>query len=489
MSLTDKLSNLGLVEELKKLRLINEELRSIIQYSSDGLFVVDHQGFVIEVNKAYEEMTGISKKEVLGENIADLVLNEYFDRSAASMALQSKKKTTIIQKIKKQKYFVVTSTPILDSQQEVKMVVTSVRDVTYLHHLQKQLGHAQQINESMTNSLQTKKQEKDFYAVYKSPQMQKIYEKIKQIASFPTNVLITGESGTGKEVIASTIHQLSSADEKTFIKVNCGAIPPELFESEMFGFVSGSFTGARKEGKPGFFEQANNGTILLDEIGEIPLPLQVKLLRVLQEKEVTRIGDTTPRKLSFRLICSTNQNLRQLVLDKKFRQDLWYRINVIHIEIPPLFERKPDIPHLVEYYLEDFCRKYHIEKKLLPETMSLLKQYSWPGNVRELKNVMEFLIVSTPTTFITPYDLPENVKNNWDFEHPSNTNANSLTKEDNNLEINRNMSLKHSLDEFEKRQILKAIEKSKSIRSAASLLDLDHTSLIRKMKRLGIHKA
>ncbi|MCM3707425.1 MULTISPECIES: sigma-54 interaction domain-containing protein [Cytobacillus] len=476
-----------LLDELEKLRIINENLKSIIHFSSDGLFVVDRKGIVLEANKSYEDMTGIVREEVVGKNIKDLVLNEYFDRSAALMAMESKKKTTIIQLIKKQKYFVVTANPILDKDQEVKMIVTSVRDVTYLHHLQKQLRQAQQLNESHADKLTASNEEEQAASlIYASPPMQKLYEKIKQVAPFPTNILITGPSGTGKEVLASMIHQLSSSDKKTFIKVNCGAIPAELFESEMFGYASGSFTGARREGKPGFFEQANNGTILLDEIGDIPLPLQVKLLRVLQEKTVTRIGDTKPRELSFRLICSTNQDLRQLVLEKKFRQDLWYRINVIHLDIPPLSERREDISPLVEHFLSEFCRKYKIQKQIQPEVVEILTKYAWPGNVRELLNVMEFLIVSTTSLFITPNDLPENIKENWDFAHPFNTveNEANLTQREQEPK-----NLKESLDEYERNKIITALENSKSIRSAAAQLGVNHANLIRKMKRLGINKA
>jgi PAS domain S-box-containing protein len=472
------------LDELRQLHSDIEKLRTIIHFSSDGLFVVDHNGIVLEVNKAYEEMTGISKEEVLGENISDLVLNEFFDRSAASMALQSKKKTTIIQQIKKLKFFVVTANPVFDKEKRIKMVVTSVRDVTYLHHLQKQLRQVQQIYENNSDSSKLNEKEKGFI-VYLSNQMSKLNEKIKQVAPFPTNVLITGDSGTGKEVLASMIHRLSSDKDKPFIKVNCAAIPPELFESEMFGYVSGSFTGARKEGKPGFFEQANSGTILLDEIGEIPLALQVKLLRVLQDKIVTRIGDTKPKNLSFRLICSTNQDLKKLILEKRFRQDLWYRINVIHLEIPPLSERKIDIPPLVEFFLEKFCSMYNLNKQILPEAMFSLENYSWPGNVRELKNTIEYLVVSTTTPFISPSDLPEIIKNNWNFEHPSSFETNSILMNNYNPESN---NLKASLEQFEKDQILKAIGKSKSIRSAATLLGIDHASLIRKMNRLEINK-
>ncbi|MEW9674014.1 sigma-54 interaction domain-containing protein [Ammoniphilus sp. 3BR4] len=482
------------LQEITQLQSINKQLREIINFSSDGLFIVNHQGVVLEVNKAYEHTTGISREEVVGKNISDLVLSEYFDRSAAIIALQSKQTTTIVQRIKKQKYFVVTANPVLDTDKNIKMIVTSVRDVTYLHHLQEQLRHTEQINERLSDQIPTLNHGKT-PLVYKSPQMQKLFEKIKQIASFPTTVLITGPSGTGKEVLGNMIHEWSSVADQAFIKVNCAAIPPELFESELFGYVSGSFTGARKEGKPGLFELANNGTILLDEIGEMPLPLQSKLLRVLQEKTITRIGDTKPKIINFRLVCSTNQNLKQLVQEKKFRGDLWYRINVVHLQIPSLHERKPDIQPLAEHFLTEFCQQYNLQKQILPETMLVLEEYSWPGNVRELKNIMEFLVVSTTTSFISPEDLPEHVKNNWDFDHPL-TEENSIPSiedngfqsiEDTHLNKSESKSLQQSLKQFEKEQILKALHTAKSIRSAASLLGLDHASLIRKMKRLGIY--
>ncbi|MFC7394772.1 sigma-54 interaction domain-containing protein [Scopulibacillus cellulosilyticus] len=477
------LANQDLLDEISRLKEKNKQLRTIINFSSDGLYVVNNQGITLEVNKAYEEMTGISRKEVVGKNIRDLVFSDYFDRSAAYMALQSKQTTTIMQKIKKRKYFVATATPVFDEEKEVKMVVTSVRDLTYLNHLQNQLRKVEHINKKFPEYSLSLNQDASTI-VFKSPQMRKIIESIKQISSFPTPVLITGPSGTGKEVLANLIHQLSSVNEKPFIKVNCAAIPPELFEAELFGYVSGSFTGARKEGKPGFFEQANNGTILLDEIGELPLTLQVKLLRVIQDQTITRIGDTKPKHLSFRLICSTNQDLMQLVREKKFREDLWYRINVVHLKIPPLHERKSDIGPLIEQILQNFCNEYHLEKQLLPQTLSILKNYSWPGNVRELKNIIEFLVISTSTTSISPSDLPEHIKNAWALE------LSSTEKEGLKLikgtPSTENFSLKEAMKQFETRVILMALKSSKSIRAAASQLDIDHANLIRKMERLGI---
>ena len=473
-----------LIEKIRQLKETNEQMRTIINFSSDGLYVVDHQGITLEVNKAYEEMTGISRDEVIGKNIRDLVFGEYFDRSAAYMALQAKQTTTIMQKIKNQKYFVVTATPVFDTgnseNREVKMVVTSVRDLTYLNHLQNQLREAEQMNIEQPSHPSAHAEES--LIIFKSPQMKNLVEQAKRIAAFPTPVLITGPSGTGKEVLANFIHQHSPQKEQPFVKVNCSAIPPELFESELFGFSGGSFTGAKKEGKPGLFEQADKGTILLDEIGELPLPMQVKLLRVLQDQSVTRIGDVKPRYLSFRLICATNQDLRELVYNKQFREDLWYRINVVHLPMEPLSKRIADIPPLIDYYLKKFCSKYYLDKQMTPDTLTVLMHYPWPGNIRELKNVIEFLVVSTPSTSITPRDLPEHMKDHRGYElsPPGYDEENSYSA------MNAQPSLREALASFESQKILEALHSSKSIRSAAKLLGIDHANLIRRMKRLGI---
>ncbi|KMY55782.1 hypothetical protein AC623_19100 [Bacillus sp. FJAT-27231] len=477
-ALVDKLT-----DKVTTLKKLNEQLRTIINFSSDGLYVVDHQGITLEINKAYEEMTGISREEVVGKNIKDLVLGEYFDRSAAYMALQTKQVTTIIQKIKNQKYFVVTATPVfnneIDKERQVKMVVTSVRDLTYLNHLQNQLRKAEQHTEQPNRPPASTE---DSLIIFKSPQMKSLVEQAKRIAAFPTPVLITGPSGTGKEVLANYIHQHSPQKDQPFVKVNCAAIPPELFESELFGFNGGSFTGARKEGKPGLFEQADKGTILLDEIGELPLPMQAKLLRVLQDQAVTRIGDVKPRRLSFRLICATNQDLQELVYKKQFREDLWYRINVVHLPIQPLSERTADIPPLIDYYFKKLCKNYYLDKHIAPDTLSILTHYPWPGNIRELKNVVEFLVVSAPSSSITPHDLPGHMKdlNRWGS-------ASFISEKESNYSAKIvQPSLKEALALFESQKITEALHSSKSIRSAAKLLGIDHANLLRRMKRLGV---
>lgn len=473
-----------LIKKVKQLEETNEQMRTIINFSSDGLYIVDHQGITLEVNKAYEEMTGICRDEVVGKHIKDLVFGEYFDRSASYMALQTKQTTTIMQKIKKRKYFVVTATPVFDNEhsenREVKMVVTSVRDLTYLNHLQNQLREAEQRNAELPAHSSTNIE--DSFIIFKSTQMKSLVEQAKRIAAFPTPVLITGPSGTGKEVLANFIHQHSPQREQPFVKVNCAAIPSELFESELFGFSGGSFTGAKKEGKPGLFEQANKGTILLDEIGELPLPMQVKLLRVLQDQSVTRIGEVKPKRLSFRLICATNQDLRELVYNKQFREDLWYRINVVHLPMQPLSKRTADIPPLIDYYLKKFCSKYYLDKHMTPDTLAILAHYPWPGNIRELKNIIEFLVVSTPSSSITPRDLPEHMKDHGGYGTAAFEN---ITGDPQSM-FTTQPNLKEALASFESQKILDALHSSKSIRSAAKSLGIDHSNLIRRMKRLGM---
>ncbi|MBO0997253.1 sigma 54-interacting transcriptional regulator [Bacillus sp. SD075] len=464
-----------LLEKVQQLEATNKQMRTIIDFSSDGLYVVDEDGITIEVNKAYEEMTGINRNEVIGKDIRDLVLLEYFDESAAYMALQSKKTTTIMQKINKCKFFVATATPVLDnSRKKVKMIVTSVRDITYLNHLQSQTRKME-----LDKEIDAKQGMNHLQIIFKSQQMKNLIEKAKKIAAFPTSVLITGDSGTGKEVLANYIHQYSPQKEAPFIKVNCAAIPSELFESELFGFADGAFTGAKKGGKAGFFEKANMGTILLDEIGELPLLMQAKLLRVLQDQAITRIGDTRPIPLNFRLICSTNKDLRELINKKQFREDLWYRINVIHLDIPPLLKRKSDISPLIDFYLKLLCEQFGLIKKIMPETIKLMEWYQWPGNVRELKNIIEYLVVSTSVPSIFPRDLPEHIRDNWKLESDN-------ENEEYHLSSTAHFNLKKAMNQFETQIIIEALKSSPSIRKAAIKLEIDHANLIRRMKRLGI---
>ncbi len=310
----------------------------------------------------------------------------------------------------------------------------------------------------------------------KSPAIQRVFQLIEKVAPTESTVLILGESGTGKELVARAIHAKSRRREGPFIPVNCGAIPEELLESELFGYERGAFTGANRS-KPGRFELAHGGTIFLDEIAEMSPKLQVKLLRILQERTVERLGSERAIPVDIRIIAATNRDLEQEVAEGRFREDLYFRLNVIPIKLPPLRERKEDIPLLVEYFLARFCEREEVPLKRFSEkALKRLVDYHWPGNVRELENLIERLVILTEGDLIEEDDLPDHIR----ASHPS---TNPILKEF----PAEGFSLPQALREFEKSLILRALEASGGVKSrAAKLLGIKRTTLIEKMKRLGL---
>ena len=298
-------------------------------------------------------------------------------------------------------------------------------------------------------------------------------ETIIRVAQVDSTVLITGESGTGKELLAETIHANSARKEGPFIKVNCGAIPESLLESELFGYDAGAFTGARKEGKAGYFELANSGTLFLDEIGDLPLNLQVKLLRVIQSREIVRVGGIKPLKVDIRIVAATNRNLVDMVRRKEFREDLYYRLNVVPINVPPLRQRKEEIPSLVVHFLQVFNRKYKQVKRISPEVIDLFMEYDWPGNVRELENLMERLVVITPSDTITVQDLPSHFGN--------------LAKDwSNKVHVLDIVPLREAVESVEKQILEKAYVQFRTTRQMARALKVDASTVVRKAAKYGI---
>ncbi|MDF2949544.1 MAG: transcriptional regulator, partial [Sedimentibacter sp.] len=291
----------------------------------------------------------------------------------------------------------------------------------------------------------------------------------KRVAEVDTTVIIYGETGSGKELIAKYIYNHSFRKEKPFIKINCGAIPESLIESEFFGYAEGSFTGALKGGKLGIFEAANNGTLLLDEIGELPLSMQVRLLRVLQDGEIEKIGSNKPLKVDVRIIASTNRNLKEMVENKLFRDDLYYRLNVVPLKISPLRDRRSSIIPMAEYYLNKFNKKYKFNKTISREALKYLFEYNWPGNVRELKNIIEMLTVTTVGDTINIEHLPIQILEWHNSEEP--TNNYIKTK------------LSDAIDNLEKELILKSYERYGNVRDAAKELGIDPSTFVRKRKK------
>ncbi len=304
-----------------------------------------------------------------------------------------------------------------------------------------------------------------------SASMIRVFEKAKQVANYPTTVLLVGETGAGKEVVASFIHRNSRREDKAFIKINCSAIPEQLLESELFGYETGAFTGAKLKGKPGLFELANNGTLLLDEIGDMALPLQAKLLRVLQENEIMRLGGQKAIPLNVRIISSTNRNIKEMMEKGQFSEALYYRLNVVELYIPPLRERREDILPLCTFFLSQFCEKYKLEKTFSQEVKEYFARYDWPGNVRELCNMVENTIVSSDCSVIGLEDIPQRIIS----ARPSHTPAAADVS-----------SMQDAVEGIQKEVIRSALEKNGSLRKAAKALEMDPATLHRLAKKLGI---
>jgi DNA-binding NtrC family response regulator len=312
-----------------------------------------------------------------------------------------------------------------------------------------------------------------------SVEIQNVIKFIEKIADTDSTLLITGESGTGKELVAKTIHYNSSRAKKPFVPINCAAIPKDILESELFGHEKGAFTGAINT-RIGRFEIANHGTLFLDEIGELAPSLQVKLLRVLQEKEFERVGGIKTIKVDVRIIAATNKDLEKAVRDGTFREDLYYRLNVIPLHLPPLRKMKEDIPLLVDHFIHEISkRKRRNPPKISKEAMDCFLNYKWPGNVRELENLMERLVILKEGDVVTPEDLPDRLRDNLHAPQPMPATTHILSKEGIDLNL--------MLDEIENSMIIQALQMSKGVKSkAASLLGLNRTTLIEKMKKKAI---
>ncbi|KSU86004.1 PAS domain S-box-containing protein [Fictibacillus enclensis] len=445
-----------------------DKLEKVLEFSTDGIYVVNKEGKTLLVNSAYEEMTGFLREELVGKHMSELMSKGYFDQSVSLLVLDAKKRISILQKIgKQQKDVIVTGNPVFNESGEIQMVVTSVRDITQLNRMTKALTKAKSFSEMSQNRYTFMTDGSDEQVIFESVRMKEVIQKVEQVASFPTSILLLGPSGSGKEVIADLLHQLSDRKDKPFIKVNCGAIPEPLLESELFGHVKGAFTGARQEGKIGLLELADKGTVLLDEIGDLPLALQVKLLRVLQEKQVQRVGGTKTKQLDIRIISATNQNLKELVRLGKFREDLFYRLQVVELNVPSLRERPEDIHALLQHFFVHFCKLYNVEKHISQDTLHILENYHWPGNVRELRNLVESMIVSVPSLTIEPVDLPPHFRIQ---NHPESI-----------------LPLKQRVKLFEKRLIEDALQRKPSIRKAAAYLGVDHSTLVKKIKTFNMH--
>jgi len=408
----------NITKELDLFKNMKNWLDAIIDSSYDGLWICDREGRVIRINKASERMSELKAEEVIGRNVRELVAAGLFDKSVTLEVLKRKTSVTMIQRIKGGKTILVTGNPIFDEKGEITFVMTNERDISELETLRMQLQESQALAKGYSSKLsELELKGVDLSSVIvRSEEMQRSIKMALKLAQVDSTVLLLGESGVGKGMLAKLIHKHSERSKGPFMRVDCAGIPDSLIESELFGYEKGAFTGARAEGKPGFFEIANGGTLFLDEIAELPLSSQSKMLRFLEDHEIIRVGGTETREIDVRVIAATNKNIEEMVSSKRFRKDLYYRINVIPLYIRPLRERRDDIPPLMFHFLKKFNRSHQKEKVLSPEVIEALCRYDFPGNIRELANLIERLVVVAEKSRIESGDLPDSIR--WHVSRP-----------------------------------------------------------------------
>lgn len=466
----------GIAKEHESTKELNRELEAIFNSSYDEIYVTDGEGYTLRVNKAGERYYGISAEEIIGKHVCALEKQGLFSPSVTPQVIKHRKRITSVQTTKKGQKIIVTANPVFDENGNIIRIVTNSRDITELSNLRKRLEDTETLIDNYRSEIAKllKDRIKTTEIISKNDAMQHILDLAQKVSGVDSTVLIEGESGVGKGVIALKIHQLSKRHERPLVTINCGAIPENLIESELFGYEGGAFTGAKKEGKKGLFEMANSGTVFLDEIGELPLNLQVKLLHVIQEKRLMRVGGNDYIDINARIIAATNRNIPRLIKKRKFREDLYYRLNVVPLIVPPLRHRKEDIPALIDHFLEALLDKYELHKKIAPETMELLIAYNWPGNVRELENLIERLVVTIDTTEILPIHLPDYILHS----------DGSLEK----IFVLDLCSLKNATEELERQLLNKALAKYHNTYKMADILEVNQSTIVRKMQRYGILK-
>lgn len=448
-----------------------KELNAIIDSSFDGLYITDGQANTIRVNPSWEKITGLKAEDVLGKNIADLEKEGY--KSVTLKVLEERKPITISTTTKTGKTLLLTGSPIFDEDGNIAKVVTNVRDMTELNYLSREVEKSKRLADEYRFRLEKlqMQQSEMIDVIANSKQMKDVLDLALRVAPVDVPVLIEGETGVGKEVVAKVIHNNSERHGKgTFLKINCGAIPETLLESELFGYEKGAFTGAREEGKKGLFEMADGGTLFLDEVEALSLNSQAKLLAAIQDLEIMRIGGTKPKKINTRIVAATNRELSEMIRERLFREDLFFRLNVVKIHVPPLRERKDDIIPLAHSFLQKFNKKYKKLQHFSRGIIDYLVKYPWHGNVRELSNLIESLVVMTKDDGITPEDLPEQIRS---LQSPgfSDFNVQSIK------------SLKDAVSRFEYNLIKEAMAQYGNARRAAKFLQIHPSAISRKIKR------
>ncbi|MCI8646634.1 MAG: sigma 54-interacting transcriptional regulator [Firmicutes bacterium] len=440
-----------------------------VMNNENDVTVTDGKGIVLRVSPSYEKHYGLKKEEIVGKSVYELEGMGFFKPSVTAAVLEEKRNITIIQKNRQGEDILTTGVPVFDKKGKIEYVVSfnsiHIAGVTSLQRQYERLNEMMKAYNQEVNKLRLRDlREKRF--VSKSKSMENISELISQIADTNASVLITGETGVGKSMIAKLIHENSNRSEGPFVEINCGTIPESLIESELFGYEKGSFTGANSKGKMGKIELAKGGTLFLDEIGELSLNMQIKFLQVIQEKMITRVGGLTRIGIDFRLIAATNRELEQDIQKGIFREDLFYRLNVIPIHIPPLRERKEDILPLILTFLARFNSQYGRNVKLSAGALQILERQPWPGNIRQVENLIERLVVTAREEYIAKEELPEGLELE-NMEQP----------------LNMKGTLKELLENYEQKIFLSMFKEHQTSVAVGKALGISQTTAARKLRK------
>lgn len=445
-----------------------DDLLPILDGISDAVFIEDGSGQCLWCNTTCEDLYGISASDIIGHDIDELERRGIFTPSVTKRVLDEQREITIIHENRYGRNLLTTGTPIF-GENGITMIITTSRDISRLtDDEEKPLPSVNAIMDM--NDMESIEFTSNDDIIANSSAMRNVMMLTKRLASVSSTVLITGESGVGKGMIAKLLHDEGNRSNGPFVTVNCGAIPENLIESELFGYVSGAFTGSRAEGKQGLFEVAQKGTIFLDEISELPLNLQVKLLRVIQEREITPVGGIKPIPVDVRIVSATNKDLTDLVHEGKFREDLYYRLNVVPINVPPLRDRPEDILPLIKSNLIKYNERLHEHKSIGPDVITVFLKYRWPGNIRELQNIIERLIITTNEDTITERSLPIFLK------QEAEANAN----------MNTDLSLSAAMEKAEREILSDALANYKSTRAMAKVLRVSQPTIVRKLHKYGL---
>lgn len=456
------------------LECTRKELQGIIDCIHDGIYIADGEGYTLMYNKAdikFAEGDSAENDAFIGRKVSDLAAEGAWSMTVTGKVLESGHEESHIQHTM---YYdlLTTGTPLYEDG-KIKRVVCTDRSVTDILALEDKVKKA----ETELERLQARQNYRDMLRqmsmntlLVVSRKMTDLLEIIHKVGPTDVPVLLEGESGCGKELLSDYLVEHSDRKDKPFLKINCGAIPENLIEAELFGYEKGAFTGADTKGKVGLFEAAEGGTILLDEIGNLPVAMQPKLLRVLQEKQFMRVGGNEPVSVDVRIIAATNLNLKAEADKGSFRQDLFYRLNVITLEVPPLRERREDIIPLVNHFAEGFCRKYHRDFRLTQGALYAFEQYDWPGNVRELKNLIERMILVMEKGVIEEEDVIRFI------------NMDAVDQ----YRLNPEASLKEQVEEYERQLITNALAKAGTASEAAELLKINKSTISKKMRKYDL---